>query len=154
VTAITAIVVAYRPGQRLEPCVDAILARKYELLERNRWLTITTLYSGRTLFLLAPVLLATEALLLVAATARGWLPAKLAGYRWLCTHLGLIGSRRKATQRQRLRSDRDLAGLLAARFTPTNIGPLAGLAVSTPCWPGTGLPSGDSSESSHLGDLP
>jgi GT2 family glycosyltransferase len=104
-------------------------AAKYELLERNRWVTVLTIYSARTLILLMPVLLGTELLVLIVAGTRGWLAAKLAGYRWLWRHRRLIGARRRAVQGGRLRSDRELAAVFSARFTPTNLGRLPGLPV-------------------------
>lgn len=102
---------------------------KYELLERNRWLTVLTVYSSRTLLLLSPALLGVELLLLGAATAQGWLPAKLSGYRWLVKNAGLIRTRREQVQRERLRSDAQLTWLFSARFSPTNLGSVPGLPI-------------------------
>ena len=102
---------------------------KYELLERNRWVTVLTLYSRRTLLLIAPALFALELLLLAASTVQKWPGAKLAGYRWLLKNAGLIRSRRAVIQQQRIRSDRELAGLFAARLSPTNVQAMPGIAI-------------------------
>lgn len=102
---------------------------KYELLERNRWLTVLTLYSTRMLILIAPALLGVELLMLVVAATQRWLPAKLSGYRWLLKNTRLIRTRRNDLQRERSRSDRQLAGLFEARFAPSNIGPVPGIAI-------------------------
>lgn len=117
---------------------DAVARHFYEfgrnelksyLLERNRWLTLLTLYSTRTLLLLVPALALLEVLLLGAATAQGWLPAKLRGYRWLLGHAVLVWRRRRQLQGERCRSDRELAPLLAARLEPTNVSAMPGLGV-------------------------
>jgi GT2 family glycosyltransferase len=49
---------------------------KWRLLERNRWATILRTYPGPLLALLAPALLATEAVLLGVAWREGWLLEK------------------------------------------------------------------------------
>lgn len=102
---------------------------KNQLLERNRWFTLLTIYSARTLALLAPALVGLELILLAGAAAQGWLPAKLASYRWLIKHAKLIRARRTQVQAERLRTDRELASVLAAKFEPTNLGSLPGLPV-------------------------
>jgi GT2 family glycosyltransferase len=60
---------------------------KWFFLERNRAWTVLTLYSARSLLLLAPLLLATEAGILLAAARQGWLREKLRAWlaviRWL-----------------------------------------------------------------------
>lgn len=100
---------------------------KRELLERNRWLTVLSVYSTRTLLLLAPPLLAVELLMLATSCKEGWLGAKLRGYRWLLGHRALIRAHRKVLQSQRTRVDRDVAKILSARFEPTNVGSIPGL---------------------------
>ena len=102
---------------------------KSELLERNRWLTLLTVFSSRTLWLLAPALAGMELAVLAGAAAQGWLPAKLAGYRWLLRHRALVRCRRAQLQAERSRPDRDLVLLLAARFEPTNVDAPRGLSA-------------------------
>jgi len=120
----------WQQGLRVVYVPDAVVVHRYEfsrnkrknyLLERNRWLTVLTLYSGRSLLLLLPPLLALEVCMLAAATAEGWLPEKVAGYRWLVGHAAQIRRRRSLTQAQRRYSDRELAGLFATRFEPANL---------------------------------
>ena len=89
---------------------------KFYLLERNRLAMVLSLYEARTLALLSPALLAFEVAMLAVAVANGWLPLKLRGYRWLVTQRRWLRGHRRAVQRARTRRDRDLAGLLTARF--------------------------------------
>lgn len=125
-------------GLRVVYVPDAVVVHRYEfsrnkgknyLLERNRWLTVLTLYSGRSLLLLLPPLLALEVCMLAAAAADGWLPEKVAGYRWLVGHAAQIRRRRSLLQAQRRRSDRELAGLFATRFEPANLPTPRGLGL-------------------------
>ncbi|MCU1606263.1 MAG: glycosyl transferase family 2 [Modestobacter sp.] len=89
---------------------------KFYLLERNRLAMVLSLYQGRTLLLLAPVLLAFEMAMCAVAAAGGWLPAKLRGYRWLVRERRWLIDHRRAVQQVRRRSDRQLAHLMTARF--------------------------------------
>lgn len=102
---------------------------KTYLLERNRWFTLLTIYSARTLLLLAPALAVLELALLAAATVQGWLPAKLRGYRWLIGHRSAIQARRREVQASRLRTDRELAHLFTARFEPANLPTAPGMGI-------------------------
>jgi GT2 family glycosyltransferase len=89
---------------------------KFYLLERNRLAMVLSLYQGRTLALLAPVLVAFEVAMIAVAATGGWLPAKLRGYRWLLEQRRWLAGHRRGVQRVRRRSDRELAWLLTARF--------------------------------------
>ncbi|SFL93008.1 glycosyltransferase family 2 protein [Geodermatophilus ruber] len=89
---------------------------KFYLLERNRLAMVLSLYEARTLLLLSPALLAFEAAMLAVAVLNGWLPAKLRGYRWLVKECRWLSAHRRAVQRVRTKRDRELAGLLTARF--------------------------------------
>ncbi|MGY1841616.1 MULTISPECIES: glycosyltransferase family 2 protein [unclassified Modestobacter] len=109
--------VVYVPG--------AVVAHHYEfsrnpakwyLLERNRLTMVLSVYSARTLLLLAPPLLAFEVAMCAVAAAGGWLPDKLRGYRWLAAHRRWLSGHRRAVQGARRRSDRELAHLLTAHF--------------------------------------
>ncbi len=128
----------WQQGLRVVYVPAAVVVHRYEfsrnkrknyLLERNRWLTLLTLYSGRSLLLLTPPLLVLEVCMLVAAAAGGWLPEKVAGYRWLVRHAAQIRRRRSHLQAQRRCSDKDLAGLFAARFEPANLPTPPGLGL-------------------------
>ena len=54
--------------------------RKSYYLERNRLVFVLSAYSGRLLFLLSPVLVATELGMVALALKEGWLRDKLAGW--------------------------------------------------------------------------
>ena len=55
-------------------------SRKWFYLERNRAWTVLTCYSGRSLVLLAPLLLASEAAIVLKARREGWWPEKRAAW--------------------------------------------------------------------------
>jgi GT2 family glycosyltransferase len=93
-------------------------ALKFYLIERNRLAMVLSLYSARTLVLLAPALLAFELAMLAVSVTGGWLPAKVRGWRWLLQHRQWLGAHRRDVQRLRRRSDRELAPLLTAHFDP------------------------------------
>jgi len=103
--------------------------RKNYLLERNRFLTLLTVYSRRMLFLVSPALVLFELATLLAATAQGWGGAKLRGYWWLLQHGRHIRARRDLVQSKRLITDKELARLLVGRIEPKN----------TPLPPGSGV---------------
>jgi len=103
--------------------------RKSYLLERNRLLNVLTLYEARTLFLLAPVLVAFELGVLIVASRQGWLREKLDGYVWLFRHPGWLRSRRRAVQACRVVPDRELRQLFTSRFDPSNIEAPAGVTA-------------------------
>jgi GT2 family glycosyltransferase len=92
--------------------------RKSYYLERNRLVFCLTAYSGRTLLLLAPVLLSTELGMVALALKEGWLRDKLAGWGWLLRNRAVVSSRRRSTQGLRKERDRELAPLLTAEFAP------------------------------------
>lgn len=128
----------WQQGLRVSYVPDAVAVHHYEfarnafkneLLERNRWLTLLTVFSARTLLLIAPALVVFEVLMLALATKQGWLRAKLVGYRWLLGHGALIRARRARVQRDRVSSDREVAKALTGRLEPSNVGAVPGLAV-------------------------
>jgi GT2 family glycosyltransferase len=94
---------------------------KHYLLERNRLLMVATAYQGRTLALLAPVLLLTEAAMLATAMTGGWLRPKLRGWRWLWHHRRWVMSRRRQLQAERTVPDAGVARLMTARFDPSHV---------------------------------
>lgn len=115
----------WQRGLRVRYVPDAVVVHHYEfsrnalkmyLLERNRLLFVATCYAGRTLLLLAPVLLAFEVAMLVVATAQGWGRQKLRGWWWVLRHLDGVRARRREVQAARTVPDRALAHLWADRF--------------------------------------
>jgi GT2 family glycosyltransferase len=103
---------------------------KSYLLERNRLLTVITTYSAWTLFWLAIPLLVQEIAMLAVAAIGGWFPAKLKGYLWIATHFGHVRSRRQLVQSERVRSDRDLAGLFAITLDAGNVETGTGIRIA------------------------
>lgn len=96
---------------------------KLHYLERNRLALVLTCYEARTLWLLAPALLALEAGIVALATAQGWLPAKVSGWTWLWRHHGWLRRQRRRYQAERRTGDAALAGLLSPRFDATHFAP-------------------------------
>jgi GT2 family glycosyltransferase len=94
-------------------------ARRAYLGMRNRLLTIALCYSGRSLLLLAPVLLAYELGTIGFAASRGFLKEWWSGWAWLLANREEIGRQRRALQQRRVRPDRDL---LAAEPLPLAAG--------------------------------
>jgi GT2 family glycosyltransferase len=92
--------------------------RKEYFLERNRLVFVLTAYSGRTLALLAPVLVAVEAGLVLLAWRQGWLREKAAGWSWLVRNRKWLVERRRETQALRRVPDRTLAQFLTPVLDP------------------------------------
>ncbi|MBV9466312.1 MAG: glycosyltransferase family 2 protein [Solirubrobacterales bacterium] len=90
--------------------------KKWLYLERNRLFTVIANYQPRTLLLLAPLLLASEAGLLVVAALGGWLPQKLAAYAWLVRMRSRLREHRRDVARSRRRSDAELLSLFEPRL--------------------------------------
>jgi GT2 family glycosyltransferase len=114
-------------GRSVEYVPQAVAWHAYEfhrnplkmyLLERNRLLVVLTVYSARTLWLLAAPLLALEVALLAVAVHQGWAAQKLRGWWWLLRHVGALRHRRRVVQAARRRSDRSLAERLTGTFAP------------------------------------
>lgn len=98
-------------------------AHKMYLLERNRLLMITTLWSGRALIVLAPVLLVSEVLLAAYATGAGWGGGKVRGWVWMWRHRHHVSERRRIVQAERRVPDAVWMQHLTADFDPSAIGP-------------------------------
>lgn len=118
---------AWQAGLSVQYVPEAVVAHHYEfgrhpaklgLLERNRLAFVLTVYERRTLFLLAPLLLAAEAATSVLALVQGWFGEKARGWVWLVRHAGWVRRRRRAIQAERVRSDGELAHLFADRLDP------------------------------------
>lgn len=115
----------WQQGWQVRYVPTAVVAHHYEfsrnpnkwyLLERNRLAMVLSVYETRTLLLLSPALIGFELAMVAVAVVNGWLPAKLRGYRWLVRERRWLRAHRRAVQRVRTKRDRDLAGLLTARF--------------------------------------
>ena len=119
----------WQQGLRVHYLPDAMGIHRYEfsripmkfyLAERNRLIFVLTNWEARTILLLAPVFLVMEVAVAVAALSGGWLQQKVAGWRWLLRHRSWLRERRTRVLRERARSDRDLAYLLATRLQAGN----------------------------------
>ncbi|SCL36031.1 Glycosyltransferase, GT2 family [Micromonospora nigra] len=128
----------WQRGLRLEYVPDAVVKHHYEfsrndlklyLVERNRLITLLTTYQGRTLALLAPMLLLTEAAMLAAAVAGGWSRQKLRGWAWLWQHRGWLRGRRRQLQAERTVADGVIAAMMTARVAPSNVDSPPGMGV-------------------------
>ena len=117
-------------GLRVVVNPDADVYHEYEfgrnpgkqyLLERNRLVFVLSSYSPRLLFLLAPVLVSTEAAMLGLALKEGWARDKLAGWGWLLRNAGWLRRHRRETQRLRRVRDRELAQFLSPVIAPAMI---------------------------------
>jgi GT2 family glycosyltransferase len=90
--------------------------QKWFWLERHRLASVLVNYEGRTLALVAPLLLATELALLAVAWREGWLDRKLAAYRSLWAGRARLRERRRAVARLRRAGDAALIGRFAGRI--------------------------------------
>jgi GT2 family glycosyltransferase len=106
---------------------EAVVVHHYEfsrnpdklyLLERNRAVFLLTLYEGRTLLLLAPLLLLFEAAITVMAVSGGWGGRKVEGWVWLLRNRRWLARTRQQFQAARTVGDADLAHLFSIRLRP------------------------------------
>jgi GT2 family glycosyltransferase len=125
-------------GMRVVYCPEAFVLHGYEfgrrgrkwfLLERNRLFAVLANYEGHTLLALAPLLLATEAGLLVVATLGGWLGHKLRAYASLMKMRRQLFKRRGHVQAMRRRSDAELFAYFSDRLDSPLL-PGAGVALA------------------------
>ena len=128
----------WQRGLSVEYVPDAVVLHHYEfsrnknklyLVERNRAIMLLTTYQRRSLLVLAPMLLLTELLMLGAATAGGWAPAKLRGWHWLWQHRRWLRSRRALIQSERVVPDAVIFTRTTARFDPANIAAPPGISA-------------------------
>lgn len=93
--------------------------RKMYLLERNRLLSVLTVYPAAVLAAAAPALLLFECAVTLLALRQGWLQQKMDGWRWLVRNAGWVRARRARVQADRLVSAAVFAGMLTTSLTPT-----------------------------------
>ena len=75
--------------------------QKWFWLERNRWRTVLSVYPLSLLLVLAPVLIATELVLLLVAAGEGWLASKVRAQIAVLRSLPEIAARRRLVQATR-----------------------------------------------------
>jgi GT2 family glycosyltransferase len=114
------------PSARAEHDYDFVKgARKWFLLERNRWWTVLSVYPRELLVLLAPALLLSELALIGVAASGGWLPSKLRAQAAVARELPQILERRRQVQAQRRASAAAFAAHLSAALDSPYLGGLA-----------------------------
>jgi GT2 family glycosyltransferase len=128
----------WRRGLSVQYVPDAVVRHHYEfsrnqlkyyLIERNRLAMLLTAYQVRSLVVLAPMLLLTEAAMLTAAVLGGWLRPKLRGYGWLWRNRRWVRTRRALLSAERTVSDAELVPILTDRFDPANVEAPPGVGV-------------------------
>lgn len=92
--------------------------QKFYFLERNRWITVLTVYPAPVLFAVLPMLVTFEVAVSVLALLQGWFPQKVRGWIWLASNACWIRRRRTAVQQSRAISSDAFAALLCARLDP------------------------------------
>jgi len=105
---------------------------KWFWLERNRWLTLLSVYPLGLLLLLAPALLAAELGLLAIAARQGWLHAKLRAQAATVTGLPRALARRRTVQRERRSSASAFAAHLTGSLDSPYLGSVDGRWLNTP----------------------
>ena len=109
--------------------------KKWFYLERNRLFTLLANYELRTLVLLTPLLVLSEAGLLVVAALQGWLAEKLAAYASVVSLRARVAGQRRAVARMRRRTDAELFALFDMRLDSALL-PRAGASLAnTVCVP-------------------
>ncbi|MGK5740696.1 glycosyltransferase family 2 protein [Micromonospora sp. URMC 103] len=128
----------WQRGLRLEYVPDAVVrhhyafsrnALKFYLVERNRLISLLTAYEARTLAMLAPILLLTEAAMVVTALGGGWARQKFRGWAWLWRNRAWLRARRRRLQSERSVPDGVIAELMTARVEPSNVDVPVGMGV-------------------------
>ncbi len=105
----------WRLGQRVVSVPDAVAQHNYEfarnpnkfyIVERNRLIFVSTVWSARALLALAPALLALEVAMVALAIKEGWIRQKVSGWGWLWRNRHTILDRRRQVQAERTVPDR------------------------------------------------
>ena len=118
--------VGLAPGARVEHDYEfAKGARKWFLLERNRWWTVLSDYPGGLLLLLLPALIVAELALMATAAHDGWLQAKVRSQAALLKELPAILRRRREVQATRAVPSAEFARHLSASLESPYLGGLA-----------------------------
>lgn len=89
-------------------------ARKWFYLERNRAWTVLTCYSARSLVLLFPLLVATEAAVALRARREGWWPEKREAWASVWRERRELRARRREVQARRSVGDREILARMTA----------------------------------------
>lgn len=82
--------------------------KKYYFLEVSRLVCLKKYYRMKTLILLFPAMVLMEACTLLFSLMQGWFPDKLRSYVYILSNLPRLLRKRKAVQKQRVVTDRDI----------------------------------------------
>lgn len=93
---------------------------KFYLLDRNRLVTVLTVWDRPLLWTLFPLLVAQELVLIPVALAQGWFRQKVAAWGWLVRNQRWLRGRRRTVQSQALVGSRSLVPFLATTLAPAN----------------------------------
>jgi GT2 family glycosyltransferase len=127
----------WQAGHRVRFLPEAIAWHHYEfsrtptkqyLLERNRWITLLTVFPGSVLAAIALPLAGFEIAVVAVAARQGWLGDKLRGYSWLLKNVPYLRARRRRVRAANRISTVAFAELLSSRIEPAMLGPITGLA--------------------------
>jgi GT2 family glycosyltransferase len=135
----------WQHGRRVVYVPDAVVThdyvsarnpRKLYLVERNRLVSVCTLYERRTLALLLVPLVVVELAMFAVALGQGWARSKAAGWWWLLRNRRWIRRRRDEVQRTRTVPDAALLDLYSLHIADGNdplprVGLLADRALAT-----------------------
>lgn len=119
----------WQQGLRVHYVPDAIGRHRYEfgrvtnkmyLVERNRLIFLFTCWDSRTLWLLSPLIFASELAMALIGLRSGWFGEKIHGWGWLISHRRWLRARRREVQAVRTVGDRELAGLMSDRLDAKN----------------------------------
>jgi GT2 family glycosyltransferase len=102
---------------------------KMYFLERNRLLTVATVFPPRNLRAVLPMLLLTEPMFLLLAALQGWAGQKVRGWAWLWRHRREIAARRRMVQADRAIDEPAFARLLASRIEPKMMSSPPGMGI-------------------------
>ncbi len=106
---------------------DRAGSKRY-LVERNRLITVLTVFETRTILAVLPLLLAAEVAIFGLACWEGWAMDKVRGWGWLARHTFWLRGRRREVQAARRRPDVELLLRLSPRISADYL-PLPSLAV-------------------------
>lgn len=95
------------PGLSIR-ALGAYSSRRVFCLIRNRWQFIAKNYSGRSLFVLAPLFVLYEAAQLGMILRKGWFREWAGALGWMARNAPSVLARRREIQAARVRSDREL----------------------------------------------
>lgn len=119
----------WQRGLRVHYVPEAIGRHRYEfgrvtnkmyLVERNRLIFMLTCWDSRTLWLLSPLIFATELAMAAIGLRSGWFGEKVQSWGWLFSHRRWLRERRQAVQSERSVSDKELAHLMSERLDAKN----------------------------------